>query len=93
MQIVRKYWEEEFDLAILMMYMFSVPLNTKSNSPVLPVCAPEWLDEFYLYLVFKIVSIIDWCLVNKKIVLPKIVLFQMAQKQNCYCLKNVSSFD
>jgi hypothetical protein len=42
--------------------------------------APEWLDEFYSYLVFKSLSIIDHCPVNVDILAPKIEALQMGPK-------------
>jgi hypothetical protein len=42
--------------------------------------APEWLDEFYSYLVFKSSSIIDQCSVNMDIPSPKIEDLHMGLK-------------
>lgn len=42
--------------------------------------APEWLDEFYSYSVFKSLSIIDQCPVNMDILTPKIEALQMNPK-------------
>jgi hypothetical protein len=54
---------------------------------------PEWLDKFYLHLVFKSLSIINWYLMNGNILTSKIRACQMgSKKQNCDFLENGSDY-
>jgi hypothetical protein len=57
-----------------------------------PSHAPEWLDGFYTYLVFKSLPIIGWCTLNINILVPKMRAFHMGpNKQNGDILKNCSN--
>jgi hypothetical protein len=42
--------------------------------------APEWLNTFYFYLVFKSLSILGWCPANLNIPASKTGAFKMGLK-------------
>jgi hypothetical protein len=54
-----------------------------------PSLVPEWLDEFYSYLVFRGLSFMGQCLVNMNILVPKT---RGLPKQNVDFLKNCPDF-
>jgi hypothetical protein len=55
--------------------------------------APERLDEFHLYAVFKSLSTLSWCPVNMNILSPEIRVIQInphLKNQDCHFFENDS---